>query len=124
MSKTIALVGHCGPDSSFLRMAIQQASKGVSIVNADDERELEKLVTGGSLDLVLFNRVLDYGFSTNRGSDVIKKVKAVRPDQKVMMVSNYAEAQAEAVANGALPGFGKRDIGTPQVVELLKNALG
>jgi len=123
MPQTIALVGHCGPDSSFLRMAVSQAAKGARIVNADDEAELTQLVQQGIVDLILLNRVLDFGFSTTRGTDVIKQVKALRPDQKVMMVSNYADTQAEAVANGALPGFGKREIGTPKVLELLKNAL-
>ncbi len=28
MSKKIALIGHCGPDSSFLRMVVNQATKG------------------------------------------------------------------------------------------------
>jgi len=40
-----------------------------------------------------------------------------------MLVSNYPEAQAAAVAEGALPGFGKREIGTPRVNDLLRNAL-
>jgi len=42
---------------------------------------------------------------------------------KAMLVSNYPEAQAAAVAEGALPGFGKREIGTPRVGELLREAL-
>jgi hypothetical protein len=40
-----------------------------------------------------------------------------------MLVSNYAEAQAAALAAGAAPGFGKREIGTPKVKELLRSAL-
>jgi hypothetical protein len=40
-----------------------------------------------------------------------------------MLVSNYADAQQAAVAAGALPGFGKREIGTPKVKELLRSAL-
>ena len=123
MAKKVALVGHCGPDSSFLRMAIGQAAKGVSIVNADDEAELEQMVSAGGVDLVLFNRILDFGFSTSSGAEVIKRVKTLRPGPRVMMVTNYPDAQAEAVANGALPGFGKREIGSAKVDELLKSAL-
>ncbi len=41
----------------------------------------------------------------------------------MMLVSNYPDAQAAAVANGALPGFGKREIGSPRVIELIKGAL-
>jgi hypothetical protein len=40
-----------------------------------------------------------------------------------MLVSNYADAQAAAVAAGALSGFGKREIGNPKVKQLLENAL-
>jgi hypothetical protein len=41
-----------------------------------------------------------------------------------MLVSNYAEAQAAAVAAGAVPGFGKREIGQPRVAQLIREALG
>jgi two-component system, chemotaxis family, chemotaxis protein CheY len=123
MSKKIALVDHCGPDSSFLRMVIGQAAKGASILAADDDRELDSVVDAG-VDLILFNRQLEYGFAQRSGAAVIARLKEKRPDLKMMLVSNYADAQAEAVANGALPGFGKREIGTPRVVELIKQALG
>jgi hypothetical protein len=42
---------------------------------------------------------------------------------KMMLVSNYPDAQAAAEKAGALPGFGKRDIGSPRVKELLRDAL-
>ena len=123
MAKKVALVGHCGPDSSYLRMIVQQAEKGVTVLSADDDEELQKLVEGG-VDLLLFNRQLEYGFANGSGAAVIKKLRTEHPGLKMMLVSNYPEAQAEAVANGALPGFGKREIGTPRVVELIKGALG
>ncbi len=41
-----------------------------------------------------------------------------------MLVSNYADAQKEAVEAGALPGFGKADLGDGQTHERLRNALG
>ena len=75
-------------------------------------------------DLVLFNRELGYGFADKVGVDAIKRLRSQNSNQKMMLVSNYAEAQAEAVANGALPGFGKREIGSPRVTELLRTALG
>jgi two-component system, chemotaxis family, chemotaxis protein CheY len=123
MSKKIAFVGHCGPDSSFLRMAVNQASKGAQILSADDDQELQQVLLAG-VDLILFNRQLEYGFSQRNGAAVIARLKETNPNLKMMLVSNYPEAQAEAVASGALPGFGKREIGTPRVVELLKQALG
>ena len=36
-----------------------------------------------------------------------------------MLVSNYPEAQAQAVALGALPGFGKADLGKSRARDAL-----
>jgi two-component system, chemotaxis family, chemotaxis protein CheY len=123
MSKKVALVGHCGPDSSYLRMTVNQAIKGATVLMADDDRELDEVLSAG-VDLILFNRQLEYGFTDRSGAAVIGKLRKIHPQVKMMLVSNYPEAQAEAVANGALPGFGKREIGSQKVVALLKEALG
>ena len=123
MSKKIALVGHCGPDSSYLRMtAMKAAGTGAQILMADDDSELKDVLEQG-VDLILFNRELGYGFQDKMGVDAIKRLRATHPNLKTMLVSNYADAQAAAVANGALPGFGKREIGSPRVIEVLKGAL-
>ena len=122
MSKKVALVGHCGPDSSYLRMAVSRAARGIDVVAADDDRELQRQLKDG-VDLLLLNRVLDYGFEQTEGAALVRKLRAEYPDLKMMLVSNYPEAQAEAVAAGALPGFGKREIGSPRVAELIRNAL-
>jgi two-component system chemotaxis response regulator CheY len=123
MSKRIALIGHCGADSSYLRIIVSRAAgPGASVVAADDDSELKKVIEDG-IDLLLLNRELGYGFKEELGVDLIKRLRVEKPDVKTMLVSNYAEAQAAAVANGALPGFGKREIGTPRVVQVLKEAL-
>ena len=122
MSKKVVLVGHCGPDSSFLRMAVSSAQKGLSVVSADDEQSLRQAIEQGA-DLLLVNRVLDYGFEEISGAAVIRRLRAEQPGLKMMLVSNYAEAQAEAVAAGALPGFGKREVGSSRVAEMLRQAL-
>jgi hypothetical protein len=123
MSKKIALVGHCGPDSSYLRMTVMKAAgTGAQILMADDDSELAG-VLGQGVDLILFNRELGYGFEDKLGVDAIKRLRTTHPNLKTMLVSNYADAQAAAVANGALPGFGKREIGSPRVIEVIKGAL-
>jgi len=123
MSKTIALVGHCGPDSSYLRMTVMKAAgSGAQILMADDDSELKDAMEQG-VDLILFNRELGYGFRDKMGVDAIKRLRGTHPNLRTMLVSNYADAQAKAVANGALPGFGKREIGSPRVIEVLKSAL-
>jgi two-component system chemotaxis response regulator CheY len=120
--KRIVLVGHCGPDSSYLRMTIGKSVKDANILMADDEAHLDRLVAQG-VDLLILNRVLDYGFSVDLGTDLIKKLRQQRPDLKLMLITNYPDVQAQAIQLGALPGFGKREMGSPKVADLLRNAL-
>jgi hypothetical protein len=123
MPKTVALIGHCGPDSSYLRSAIAKAMKGVQILSADDDEELSA-VLGEKVDLLLFNRELGHGFSQPEGVQCIARLRVAHPSLRMMLDSNYPDAQAAAEGVGALPGFGKREIGTPRVTELLRGALG
>ena len=122
MPKKVVLVGHCGPDSSYLRMAVQKALSDVTIIMSDDDDELRKLIAGG-VDLLLVNRTLDYGFACEGGAELIRHLRADHPTLRAMLVSNYPEAQAEAIAAGALPGFGKREIGSPRVGQVIRDAL-
>jgi hypothetical protein len=122
MPKKIALVGHCGPDSSFLRIAVSKAERDATVLMIDDDSDLKRALDDG-VDLLLLNRQLDYGFDEREGVALIRKLRANYPGVKTMLVSNYPDAQTAAVAEGALPGFGKREIGSPRVNELLRNAL-
>ena len=122
MPKKIALVGHCGPDSSFLRIAVSKAERDSVVMMVDDDSDLKRVLDDG-VDLLLLNRQLDYGFDEREGVALLKRIRAKYPAVKAMLVSNYPDAQAAAVAEGALPGFGKREIGTPRVNELLREAL-
>src|SRR6266404_1022338 len=122
MSKRVALVGHCGPDSSFLRMAVTSAERGVQVFMADDITELNQVLKDG-VDLVMLNRELGWGFDGVPGVEMIPQIRASNPQIKVMLVSNYPDAQAAAVAAGALPGFGKREIGTARVTQIIRAAL-
>ena len=123
MGKKVVLVGHCGPDSSFLRMAVSSADRGISVLMADDAQELKAALDGGA-DLVLLNRTLGWGFDQSLGVDVIKALGRAYPKTRFMLVSNYPEAQAAAVAAGGVAGFGKREIGQPRVAQLIREALG
>ncbi|HEX4123482.1 MAG TPA: hypothetical protein VHY37_02070 [Tepidisphaeraceae bacterium] len=122
MSKRVALVGHCGPDSSYLRMAITSAARDVKVLMADDDQELQMVLEEG-VDLLLFNRQLDFGFDQTEGVAIMRDLHHKHPNLKMMLISNYPDAQAAAQKAGAIPGFGKRDIGSPRVKELLRAAL-
>lgn len=123
MAKKVALVGHCGPDSTYLRMAVAKAARDARVLSADDDSELGEVLAGG-VDLLLLNRELGYGFATSSGVELIRQLRARNPGLKLMLVTNYADAQAEAIAAGAEPGFGKRELGSPAVVERIRRALG
>ncbi|HSV16094.1 MAG TPA: hypothetical protein VLI90_17670 [Tepidisphaeraceae bacterium] len=124
MAKKVLLVGHCGPDSSYLRMSIKRAVPEAEILMADDSDELSKSLQRENIDLILFNRELGYGFDPDEGVEAIRILRQGRLNTKMMLVSNYPDAQQAAVAAGATLGFGKRELGTPRVTELLREALG
>ncbi len=82
-------------------------------------------------DLVLVNRVNDSDDAP--GVDLIRSVKAEPglAGVPMMLVSNFPEAQQEAEALGALPGFGKSDLASAAtrqrleaILELLQRARG
>jgi ActR/RegA family two-component response regulator len=119
------LVGHCGADTAYLKLAVKKAvGSDVDIRNADDAKSLDAALTADSVDLILFNRELGYGFATGEGIDAIRALRPLHADVKMMLVTNYPEYQQAAVAAGATPGFGKRELGSPRVTELLREALG
>jgi hypothetical protein len=107
MAKKVLLVGHCGPDTSYLKLAVKHADPSLQILAADDAGELSGALAEG-VDLILFNRELDYGFDERQGVDLIRKVKTAYP---------------AVLAAGAAPGFGKRDIGSPKVSQAIRDAL-
>ena len=91
---------------------------GSSILFPNDDEEFQSALRVGA-DLVLFNRELDGFFTYDSGVEYIRAMKKAHPHVKTMLISNYADAQAAAVAAGAVPGFGKRQLGSKEVVALL-----
>ena len=64
---------------------------------ADDDDSLQRLLSSG-VNLLLFNRVLDFGFEEHEGIAMIRNLHKHYPKLKMMLVSNYPEAQAAAMA--------------------------
>jgi two-component system chemotaxis response regulator CheY len=120
--KKVVLVGHCGADSSYLRIAVSSVQTGISVVSVDDEESLAAALTADA-ELILINRIIDWGFDDQAGVALIARLRRTHPNVKTMLVSNYPDAQQAAIAAGALPGFGKREIGSAKVKELLRSAL-
>ena len=101
--KTIVLVGHCNPDIFAMRMALGRYAPGVEFVAVNDLAGLEAHRTAAGF---LVNRVLDGDFGTTSGLALLEDLPSeVR--RRAVLVSDLAEAQAQAEQLGAAPGFGK-----------------
>jgi DNA-binding NarL/FixJ family response regulator len=122
MASKILFVGHCGPDNSYLRIAVRSAAHDATVISADDREQFDRALAQG-VDLVLVNRVLDFGFAETNGVELMAGLRRAHPNLKWMLISNHADAQAAARSAGALAGFGKRDIGSAAATAALKNAL-
>jgi two-component system chemotaxis response regulator CheY len=123
MSKRVLSLGQCGADHGSISGVLRDQLRAEVTAAHTFEEALAKLRKGG-FDLVLVNRVLDH--DGRSGLDFIDRVKgdAQLRGVPVMLVSNYEDAQAEAVARGALPGFGKAALRQPETLERLRTALG
>jgi|ERR1043165_8653173 hypothetical protein len=121
--KRVVLVGHCGPDGYALRSAVARFAPEAEVVFVRDEAELAQEL--GKADLLLINRELDGDFSEPSGIVLVEELHSENPQRpRLMLVSNFAEAQREAEAVGALPGFGKREMNAEATRGKLRGALG
>lgn len=118
----IALIGHCGPDSWMLKGVVQRAFPLADVAMVNDDANLQ--AHAEHANLLLVNRQLDGDFDTGSGLDLIRVLMGL-PNRRavVMLVSNYAEAQAQAEALGAAPGFGKSKAGTPESTQRMRAAV-
>ena len=121
MSRVID-VGNCGFDHGSLSGLLRQQfqTNCDSVANGD---ELQRELKHGDVSLIIVNRVFDS--DGGDGVALIGQLKA-NPDTAnipVMLLSNYADAQAKAVSHGALPGFGKSSLKSDATRELLAGVL-
>jgi two-component system, chemotaxis family, chemotaxis protein CheY len=102
-------VGQCAFDQGRI-VRYLEASFHAQVQGAATFAEALAVLRSERFDLVLVNRVNDHDDAP--GHELIRSLKA-EPDLAdipVMLVSNYSEAQKEAEALGALPGFGKAEL--------------
>lgn len=118
----IALVGHCGPDSWMLKGVAQRAFPGGAVVMVQDDASARS--EAARADLLLINRKLDGEFPTGSGLDLIGELIPMKGRRAaVMLISNLADAQAQAAALGASRGFGKAKAGTPDSAAAMRSAV-
>jgi two-component system chemotaxis response regulator CheY len=122
-AKRVLSVGQCAADHGAITRTLQKLCQA-EVVPADHCDEALALLRGEDFDLVLVNRIFDAdGFP---GLDLVGLIKSEETLRHlpVMLVSNYDEAQRQAEALGALPGFGKAGLGGAAMIACVKAVLG
>jgi two-component system chemotaxis response regulator CheY len=122
-SKIVMSIGQCMYDHVSIANLIQ--SLGLQIEKVDIPEEAIKLLkqNKNKYCLVLVNRKIDIDYSD--GIELIKKIKNDHELKEIpiMLVSNYREAQEEAIKYGAIYGFGKSELLKKETKEKIMNAI-
>jgi two-component system chemotaxis response regulator CheY len=115
-------VGQCGYDHGQISRSLARALDAEFVRAETHAQALLALQSQGPFDLVLVNRVGDADGAP--GLDLIRRLKADPGSSQVpvMLVSNYQDAQLQAMEAGALRGFGKSDLGSGREIEALRAA--
>ena len=118
-------MGQCGYDNSRIRSLIRSIDSTVEIRETDSHQEtMEVLASLGEAALVLVNRVFDMDGAS--GMEFISQLKSKESEFAaipVMLVSNYEKSQAEAIANGAISGFGKSELQSVETRRKIESVL-
>lgn len=118
----VVLVGHCNADQFSLTNAVRNAlGNAVTVTSANDDDEVAVCTSAGSLMLV--NRQLDGQFGVDGGIELIRQLCSQSDPPAVMLISNYADAQEQAIAAGAQRGFGKSDLADPATATLFRTVV-
>jgi CheY-like chemotaxis protein len=113
VAKRVLDVGNCVPDHAAIRRLLE-STFGAEVVQAHGPDDALRHLRSGRFDLVLVNRKLDQDYS-----DGLPIIQQIKQDQDLagvpcMLISNYADHQAAAVATGAEYGFGKKELQTAE----------
>ena len=122
MKRKVLDVGQCNADNSRISQLLQKHFDA-QVDRSHSLDEAVKAATSTAYDLILINRLLDANGSA--GMDVLASLKSnpASADIPVMIVSNYQDAQDQAVQNGAVAGFGKAALDSTDTLEKLSQYL-
>ena len=122
MTKIVLDVGNCNPDHSAISSMLRK-NFDAQVLRAHQWTDALAILKSNSVDLILINRKLDIDYSD--GIDVLRALKRTAPYNTipVMLITNYAEYQQQAVAEGAVMGFGKLELSLPETLSKLNSFL-
>jgi DNA-binding NtrC family response regulator len=119
-SPRILSIGQCGVDHAAISRLFRDEFD-LAVDGADSLPETEELFASNTYALVLVNRVLDADGSS--GISILQGLIARHPSVPMMLVSNYPDAQQEAMRHGAVEGFGKSSLHDERTRALLRDVL-
>jgi len=123
MSSRVLSVGQCNVDHGSISRTLQGAF-GAEVTTAATADEALAALRGGNYQLVLVNRIFDSDGGS--GLELIRRIKSSSGGESVpvMLVSNFEDAQSQAVELGAVKGFGKSALATEETALRLREYLG
>jgi hypothetical protein len=120
VAKAVLSVGQCGFDDSRIARVMAE-ELGAVMDRVASTTEARQMIAEKKYDLILVNRVFDA--TGESGVGFIGEISGEANAPHIMLVSNYEEAQKEAVGKGALPGFGKSQLQDPAATNQLRATL-
>jgi ActR/RegA family two-component response regulator len=116
---SVLSVGQCGIDGPRLSRLLR--GMGAAVTSASTAEEAMAALRAKPFALVLVNREFaEDGYS---GVEFIGRARAEAGDARLMLVSDHADAQAAAMEAGAVEGFGKSELDSPETAEFLRAEL-
>lgn len=122
--RQVYLVGHCGADGFALHQAVKASAGERDDLNIRTAVDTDPNVQNAGPDtLLLINRQLGNVLSKRLGVELIQTLNQRDAPPRMMLISNYDDAQQQAIEAGALPGFGKSQLHRPETKAKLEAAL-
>jgi DNA-binding response OmpR family regulator len=121
MKPSVLSIGQCAPDSVLLERFFSEL--GAECVSVADEVQARKKLEERPWKLIIANRVFDSDGSSGIHVLAMFAKMTLAQDPVYMLVSNYQDAQDEALACGLTKGFGKAELRTQELRERVKSIL-
>jgi CheY-like chemotaxis protein len=116
---TILNIGQCQIDGPRMARLFREKLKA-NVLEADDAPSAIQMLENEPVNLVLVNRELAIGGES--GVNVIAELRLAGCKTPVMLVSDHADAQDQAVRKGAMKGFGKSSLEDLATLDLIRQA--